>query len=258
MNTKRQSFLNQTLEKIPANTVVLSSWLKEQGISNDLQQEYKKNGWLKPIGQGAFLKFSSKNASVEGSLYALQKQANLNVHIGGLSALTLNGKAHYVRIKNTYQLFTDKKTLIPKWIREYNFGKDSKIEIHKTSFLPLDLGLKDYDVNGSYKVKIATPERAILETLYLTPKNVNIDETYKVFEGLSGLKPNVLQPLLENCGSVKVKRLFLFFADKFDFAWLKYLNLKKIDLGEGKRSIIKGGKLDKKYNIVVGGIDYEN
>ena len=37
MNIKRQAFLNQLLEKIPANTVVLSSWLKEQGISNSLQ-----------------------------------------------------------------------------------------------------------------------------------------------------------------------------------------------------------------------------
>jgi phenolic acid decarboxylase len=71
MNIKRQSLLNYILDKILANTVVLSSWLKKQGVSNSLQQSYKRNGWLEPIGQGAFLKFSSKNAYVGGGIYML-------------------------------------------------------------------------------------------------------------------------------------------------------------------------------------------
>jgi hypothetical protein len=161
----------------------------------------------------------------------------------------LNGKAHYVRFRNIYQIFTDKKTIIPKWFKEYDFGKNNKIKLYKSTFLPFDVGLKDYEVSGNYKIKISTPERAILETLYLTPDNLYIDEAYKIFEGLSGLRPDIIQLLLENCKSIKVKRLFLFFTDKFNFSWFKYLNLKKIALGKGKRTIIKGEILDKKYNI---------
>jgi hypothetical protein len=35
----------------------------------------------------------------------------------------------------------------------------------------------------------------------------------------------------------------------------KKLDLSKIDLGKGKRLIIKGGKLDKKYNIAIDDIE---
>ncbi|MDR0822635.1 MAG: type IV toxin-antitoxin system AbiEi family antitoxin [Endomicrobium sp.] len=256
MNSQPKTFLNQILEKIPANTVALSSWLREQGISKSLQNVYKKHFWLKSIGQGAFIKFSSDKATLNGAIYALQQQANLKIHIGALFALTLNGKAHYVRFKNTYHLFTDKKTTIPKWFAQYHFDED-KWKIYKTSFLPADIGLTDYNV-GNYTIKISSPERAILEVLYLTPDEIDIDEAYKIFEGLSGLRPQIMQSLLENCNSIKVKRLCLFFAEKSRHAWFKYLDLTKIDLGKGRRSIIKGGVLDKKYNIVIGGIDYEN
>jgi hypothetical protein len=48
---------------------------------------------------------------------------------------------------------------------------------------------------------------------------------------------------------VKVKRLFLWFAEKHDHAWLKQLD--RIDLGDGKRMLVRGGKLDPKFNITV-------
>jgi tRNA-binding EMAP/Myf-like protein len=57
--------------------------------------------------------------------------------------------------------------------------------------------------------------------------------------------------LLENCNSIKVKRLFLFLAESYQHPWLKKINRAKIDLGQGKRVIVKGGKLDSKYQITV-------
>ena len=36
---------------------------------------------------------------------------------------------------------------------------------------------------------------------------------------------------------------------------VKKLNIRYINLGSGKRIIEKGGKLDKKYNIVIGNIE---
>lgn len=68
---------------------------------------------------------------------------------------------------------------------------------------------------------------------------------------MSGLRPKVVQSLLENCNSVKVKRLFLFMAEKAGHAWLKYLNLGLIDLGSGTRSLVKKGAYVQKYNITV-------
>lgn len=72
-------------------------------------------------------------------------------------------------------------------------------------------------------------------------------------EGLTTLSPRRLQKLLEDCRSVKVKRLLFYFAERHHHAWLKKLERKSIDLGEGKRMLVKGGKLDKTYQITVPG-----
>ena len=65
------------------------------------------------------------------------------------------------------------------------------------------------------------------------------------------MRPELVQQLLEVCRSVKVKRLFLFLAEEAGHAWVKELNILKLDLGKGKRSIVKGGRLDKRYQITV-------
>ncbi|MDX2417448.1 MAG: type IV toxin-antitoxin system AbiEi family antitoxin domain-containing protein, partial [Xanthomonadales bacterium] len=45
--------------------------------------------------------------------------------------------------------------------------------------------------------------------------------------------------------------LFFFFADRHGHRWLKHIKRDKIDLGKGKRMLVKGGKLDPKYLITV-------
>jgi len=70
-------------------------------------------------------------------------------------------------------------------------------------------------------------------------------------DGLTTLRPLQAQELLENCKSIKVKRLFLFFAEKVGHSWFKYIDIKKIDLGSGNRSLAKDGVLVSKYQLVV-------
>ena len=72
-----------------------------------------------------------------------------------------------------------------------------------------------------------------------------------IMEGLVNLRPRRLQGLLEDSRSVKVKRLFFFFADRHHHKWLSHLNREKVNLGSGKRVVFKGGKLDPKYHITV-------
>jgi len=43
--------------------------------------------------------------------------------------------------------------------------------------------------------------------------------------------------------------LFLWFAERHQHAWLNKLDRKGIDLGREKRMLVKGGKLDRKFNI---------
>ena len=45
--------------------------------------------------------------------------------------------------------------------------------------------------------------------------------------------------------------MFLWFSERHRHAWLNRLDTKGIDLGSGKRMLVRGGKLDKKFNITV-------
>ena len=98
---------------------------------------------------------------------------------------------------------------------------------------------------------VSSPARAMLECLYLAPEKQELLECFELMEGLNNLRPKVVQELLEQCTSVKVKRLFLYLADKAGHEWLQYLDLQKIDLGSGKRSLVKNGVYVAKYQITV-------
>ena len=91
--------------------------------------------------------------------------------------------------------------------------------------------------------------------IYLAPNKSSLNEVYQLMESMPVLKPKLLQELLENCSSIKVKRVFLYIAEKLNYSWFKKLDISKVDLGKGKRTIEKGGKLDKKFNIVIGNIE---
>ena len=80
-----------------------------------------------------------------------------------------------------------------------------------------------------------------MEMLSLIPKGQSFDEALRITEGLTTLRSQLVQNLLEECNSVKVKRLFLFMAEKHEHQWFNELNLEKINLGSGKRVIVEDG-----------------
>ncbi len=98
---------------------------------------------------------------------------------------------------------------------------------------------------------MSTPERAILELLDEVPKREAFHQADVLMEGLRNLSRGGYQALLVDCKNVKVKRLFFRFADRHNHAWLHKIDRSAIDLGKGKRMLVRGGKLDPKYNITV-------
>lgn len=70
-------------------------------------------------------------------------------------------------------------------------------------------------------------------------------------ESLLTLRPALVQKLLEACRSVKVKRLFMYMAERGSLSWVEQLDLTKVDLGRGDRTVVEGGRLDPKYRITV-------
>lgn len=236
------------MQSQPYGTVYLSSWLSDSGYSLDLQKRYKSSKWLESIGSGA-MKRTGDQIDMEGALYALQNQVGLSLHIGARSALVLQGQSHYLEMgKRETALFGQATEKLPKWFMTYPW--ETLVKYHSSAFLPAGLGLIDYDVRN-FKIKISGPARAILECLYLAPKEIALMECYELLEGMSNLRPSSVQQLLEGCTSVKVKRLFMFMAEKAGHAWIKQLNLSKIDLGKGKRSIVPGGVYIPEFEITV-------
>lgn len=248
MSSFKRTKINRLFSKAPYGIVLLSSWLKKQGYSYELIKRYKTSGWLEPIGDGAVVRAGEK-VSYYGALYALQHQGNSHIHIGGRTALTILGKAHYLELSpQKLILFAPRGDKLPTWFLKHDWGIE--VEYHSSEIFPPTLGLIDIPVK-EFTVKISGQIRALMECLYLAPKNQELIECYELMESMNNILPQQAQELLENCGSFKVKRLFLFMAERIGHEWFKYLDLSNIDLGKGKRSIVKSGTFDSKYQITV-------
>jgi len=182
----------------------------------------------------------------------MQAQMGLPVHVGGKTALEMQGYAHYVPLGKgaVVALFGTPGTRLPAWFQQYGWSVELRYITTRLFGNAMDAGLTQKDL-GSYAVTISTPERAILEVMYGIPRDASFEEGALLMEGLTTLRPRMLQVLLEQCRSVKVKRLFMYLAEDCNHAWVKKLDVSKVDLGKGKRMIVKGGRFNSKYNITV-------
>jgi hypothetical protein len=242
--------INQLMREWQKGTVKLSSTLQKMGYERELLKKYVMSGWLESIGYGAF-KISGDDITWQGAINALQNQKNSKIHSGGKTALILKGYSHYLGVSlNRVDLFGNTPETLPKWFKDNDWG----VQVNYIQTKMFDYSNVDYYTAILYKefeLLISSPELAAMEMLYLVPTAQSFDEALKITEGLTTLRPQLVQGLLEECNSVKVKRLFLFMAEKNNHAWLTELNSERINLGSGKRVIVEDGTLDKKYNITV-------
>lgn len=248
MSVQNGSKLNRLILSWPKGAVYTTEWMVEQGFSRSLINKYKKGHWLSSIVRGAYTLPGDK-VNWTGGLFAVQRQLKLNIHAGGKTALQLKGLAHYIspEIKKIY-LFGVAKQKLPAWFKNFDWGVEVDYTI--TNLFSKDIGLFDYDY-GNFTIKISSAERAIMETLYLIPQKQTFDESSLLMEHLLTLRPDLIRELLECATSIKMKRLFLYLAEKNNLPWLDRLDLSKVDTGSGKRVIIPGGTLNNKYGITV-------
>ncbi len=240
--------INQILQTLPYGSVMYAAWLQKSGYSFSLQQSYRQSGWLRSIGKGIMVR-SGQKLLLSGAINALQQQAGLPVHIGGRTALGLLGFAHYLEVnRQDTLLFAPNGFNIPLWVIKNQW--DSIPQFIRTSFLPPDIGIIRMDQQG-FNINISGAGRAMMECLEMAPTQFDLNEAWQIMQGLSLLPPTTVQDLLMQCKSVKVKRLFLYLAQKADHSWVRKLRKDEIDLGSGKRSIIKNGVYVPEYKITL-------
>ncbi len=250
MNRYSGTKINLLLKTWPKGAVAVSSWLNEQGIYRQLIQSYQKSAWVNSIGGGAFVR-SDDEINWTGALFAIQSQLRLPIHAGGKTSLQLEGFAHFLPLgKGTdVFLFGSVGVRLPAWFKSYHW--ENRIHYTATNlFTDVKEGLTKIKTDN-LSITISSPERAIMEVLHLFPNRGSFEEGRLLFEGLTILRPGLVQTLLEKCTSVKVKRMFLYLADDCGHAWRKKLDLSRIDLGKGRRELVKGGNLNVRYNIMV-------
>lgn len=241
--------IQQILESYPDSKLFFGEWLSDQGLDAKGQYAYMKRGWLSRLSKGVYV-LQGTSPSLFNAVSAYNVQLSKHCIVGAYSALDLRGYSHYLSMgKPKAFLFTAKEDKLPSWLLQKEW--DMTIKYMTTSFLGKDLmGVEPMMVNGN-RLLVSSPERAILECLNLPEAASSLLDIYYIMESLTTLRPKLLQSLLETCTSQKVRRLFVYMAEKAGHPWFKVLNLDSITLGTSRYMIVPTGKYISKYNMTI-------
>lgn len=255
MDMRSGSKLNRLQQELPEGLLVDAAWMEAHGYSSALRSQYVRAGWLNSPARRVYRR-SRMPLTWQQVAVSLQKVLDLPLTVGGRTALEQQGYAHYLSTTmREVHLYGPKRP--PTWLASLPLD----VTFHWHNSLRLFPGNADAPPEPSpvmvsaggltLPIRYSTKERAVLELLDELPKHESFHQVDALMEGMSDIGPRRLQTLLEACTSVKVKRLFLFFADRHRHAWRSRLDMSRVDLGSGKRVLVKGGKLDPHYNITV-------
>jgi hypothetical protein len=249
--------LNRLIEEWPYGAVMPQSWLDGQGISSNRAARLARSGWLVRVGQGAYAR-SGDPLDWPGAVFGLQQDVDGHgmpaFWPGGLTALELIQGSHFVRFREQMlTLWARPRASLPKWFLYADWGVSVEHHGYRLFDKSFPESLVSFAPPGrEYALAVSAPERAVLEWLYeLSEDSLFSSLVMETFAGLTTLRPRRLQPLLEQCRSVKVKRVFLFLARYHGHSWYQRLDPDSIDFGKGKRQLIPGGRLDKEFQITV-------
>jgi|APTNR8051073442_1049403.scaffolds.fasta_scaffold02340_8 hypothetical protein len=273
---QKHSHLNRLEKDLPEGLVVDAAWLEQRGIASNLRAYYVKSGWLEQPARGIYRR-PRGTLSWQQAVISLQTLLlKVPLFVGGRTALELQGFAHYLTQETkTIHLYGPGKP--PGWLGKLSLPQSFKYHSSKTLFrndpITFGLGSLAWDINSGtgrdmgrlqggsldtirwgqwdWPLTLSKPERAYLEMLDELPRHESFHQADMFMQGAANFSPRRLQNLLGDCASVKVKRLFFFFADRHRHTWLKRLDKEAVDLGKGKRSLVRGGRFDPVYQITV-------
>lgn len=245
------SKLNSLLKDLPQGTVAAQTWLEQRGVYRQLTRRYVASGWLERFGRGAFVR-AGDSVDWYGAVYTLQAQLRLDVHVAGETALLLKGHGHFLPLREGYavRLFGKPGERLPSWFTRHSWPVRLDYRTPRLFEQVGDCGIGSVTHN-SFLIRVSTRERAILEAIHLAATNEALVHAHQLMSGLTTLRPDIVQILLNGCRSVKVKRYFLWSAETAGHTWMKKVNRADVDLGRGKRQLYKNGAYDPKYKITV-------
>jgi hypothetical protein len=247
--SKNVKFLEQ---RLPEGQLVNRAWLLERGFSRSRVDYAMRAGKLEAVVRGLYRRpgLPLKWEHVVCSL----NEMGCFVHVGGRSALELQGLAHYLPVGSARQIDLYGTTRVPAWVVDFPspFRFNTYPRCLFNGLPEAAVQLRDFGA-WDWPIPYSTPELALVESLAGVRNHADFSVTDKFFEAAVNLRPDLLKALLRVCTQVKIKRLFLWFSDRHGHDWRQVLETDDINLGRGKRMLIKGGVYDKTYQITVPG-----
>ncbi len=252
MNRQNNEKINQLYLCLPEGAIAPSKWLQDKGYSRQRTHNYVKGGWLKSVGKGAYSRPTTE-VSWQGLVASWQHVEGVVYHVGGETALNVQGFSHYLRLAGENQIYLVGLSKIPSWVRKVTLDV-SLLAVHKQLFRGAPKNAGFMEIKSPIKdwpLKISSPEMAMMEALVFVKDEFSFTFAAELMEGLTTLRPDVVNELLLSCRHVAVKRLFLFLAEYYKHPWLETIDKDAVNLGKGKRLIVNKGKLNKAYLITV-------
>ena len=247
MALKSEQSLDQCL---PDGQLVNRAWLQAHGFDRPRIDYYMRAGKLEAVAHGVYRR-PGPPLKWEHVVYSLNEMG-FPVRVGGRSALELQGLAHYLPAGDLQRIDLYVTNPIPGWVASFP-GAFRFVVYSRRLFDPLPEPAVHTRPFGAWDwpVPYSTPELALLELLAGVSDAAAFELAEKFFESAVNLRPGLLQALLGACTQVKAKRLFLWFSERHGHAWYQRLETRDIDLGRGKRMLVKGGAYDATYQITV-------
>lgn len=251
--TKNQAKRPRLENVLPRGQLVDRSWLYRKGFKRPDIDYHLRAKNLQASFRGVYQR-PSLQLKWQNIVYSLNEMG-YNTHLGGETALSQQGYAHNLSMSQT-QIGLHSAEVLPAWLEQWQqtFNSPFSIKCHKQAWLkelPSELINTIPYGQWDWSVPHAHPELAILEYLFELKTETDFHHADSLFENLATLSPARLQLALEHCNRIKTKRLFGWFAERHQHPWHNHIHWQKIYTGSGKRSIIKGGKLDKHWQITV-------
>jgi hypothetical protein len=245
MESKRQWLLSQKPE-----TLFTSIWLHKLDYSPKLINRYCQEGWLSALARGIYI-HSGDKLSWSAALQALQTQLHIPFHLGGRSALKVQGIYHYARVFFDLMLCSTQPARLPSWFYPTVSETYPTTTVAYSWLTDPSRGLTDYTDDNGISVTASLPERAMLEVCALVGRRYGYDETAFLMESMPKIDITLMQALLESCTHIRAKRLLLHYAYECEHRWFDMLDLDRIHLGSGRRRLKGATRFCSKFQLHV-------
>lgn len=258
MNRTRQKLLQQLVNRVPPGFLVDTPWLNRHGIGPKSVYAYAKSGWLERLAHGVYRRSGvGQPAFVNWDilLLSLHQIMGYRAHVGGLSALEFQERLDPKALRDCTQFWLYGDNL-PAWLN--HIPVNGSLEIRRRSlFDDSELGLEGGSAGEgcadvwNWSSRSSSSERAILEIMDEVPHAVTFGQLEKVFRISIGYRHMLVNPLLQSCRKIRVRRLFCVFAERGNFLWWDKIDLDALDLGRGVHRASPNGRIHPRFKLIV-------